>query len=69
MMDGDFLDMLLAAYPRAIDITCGEFQQTLNAEQLAKEAGYRIAGIRLGRVVFTTKPKEPDALADKRDTP
>lgn len=46
-------DSFFKAYPKAVD-----FQEDLEslAVEVAPEYGYRMAGKRLGRVVFTTKP-------------
>ena len=42
-----------AAHPKAIDFPEADADA---ASEVAPEYGYRLAGKRLGRVVFTTKP-------------
>lgn len=46
-----------ASHPKAIDFPEVEYEVSRDAyDNAAAETGYRRAGFRLGRVVFTTKP-------------
>lgn len=50
------------AKPKAIDFPQLEYEKDMAAfDRIAAQHGYRLAGIRLGRVVFTSKPRAPDA--------
>lgn len=56
MTADDFKAAFLAAHPKAVDFAESEYRP-IEAEvsAIAAQAGYRLAGIRLGRAVFTTK--------------
>jgi hypothetical protein len=48
--------------PRALDFLESEYLSNSAAiDAIATSNGYRLAGIRLKRAVFTTKPRRPDA--------
>lgn len=45
--------------PRAVDFTQAEYEGDKEQfEEIAVKHGYRLAGFRLGRAVFTTKPQK-----------
>lgn len=51
-----------AARPQAVDFPQGDYEAAREAfVRIAAEHGYRLAGIRLGRAVFTSKPPAPVA--------
>jgi len=51
------LAQFAAAYPKAIDFPQKHFElDKQDYYDAAERSGYRIAGLRLGRAVFTTKP-------------
>lgn len=46
------------AHPKAIDFTQGEYEGAKDEfDAIATRYGYSLAGFRLGRAVFTTKPQ------------
>lgn len=52
------------AYPRAIDFRQPEFEASKTEFGLiASQHGYRLAGVRLERAVFTTKPTPQEEIA------
>lgn len=52
----DLEAQFVAAHPKAIDFSKEEYEARKEKfDQAATQAGYRLAGIRLGRAVFTTK--------------
>lgn len=52
----------LAAGSKAVDFDQRDYESRREVfDQAAAETGYRLAGMRLGRAVFTTKPLAPDA--------
>lgn len=49
-----------SAHPKAVDLPQAEYDQNKAAVDAAADAaGYRLAGFRLQRAVFTTKPNAP----------
>lgn len=45
-----------AAHPKAFDIPASEYERVkADYDRAAAHHGYRLAGLRLGRAVFTTK--------------
>lgn len=51
-----------ASSPRAVDFPQPEYEQAKEAfDRIAEQHGYRLAGMRLGRAVFSTKPRVPVA--------
>jgi len=59
--------LFAGAYPKAVDVPVQEYQiDRLMADETAKAAGYRMAGIREGRAVFTTKLKLPSAAEPRK---
>lgn len=66
MKEGDFVQAFSKAHPKAVDFPRDQFDRLSSAVlRLAGEAGYRMAGFRSGRVVFTTKPpKDMSDLAE-----
>lgn len=50
-----------AAFPRAIDFPEDEYTaEKPDFDRIAASNGYRLAGIRLQRAVFTSKPTPPE---------
>lgn len=55
-------DEFKAAAPKAVDFDQRDYESRREVfDQAAADAGYRLAGMRLERAVFTTKPLAPDA--------
>lgn len=51
-------ERFLASFPKAIDIAQKEYEAAkAEWDSAAASSGYRLAGFRLDRAVFTTKPK------------
>lgn len=49
-----------AAHPRAVDFPETEYKADPDTyDEIAADRGYRLAGFRLYRAVFTTKPAPP----------
>jgi hypothetical protein len=70
MTPEEFKKALADQWPKAADFPVGDLQSIPNASELAETLGYRLAGIRLGFAVFTTKERAAaSALADKRADP
>lgn len=50
-------DVFKAAKPRAVDFPESEYKaMDSEIDAMARKHGYRLAGYRLGRAVFTSKP-------------
>lgn len=62
MTPADFKAAFVDAHPMSVDFAEQDYR-ALEAEVsgIAHDMGYRLAGYRLGRAVFTTKPRAPDA--------
>lgn len=63
MKEIDFVQAFSHAHPKAVDFPRDQFDRLSSSVlRLATESGYRMAGFRSGRVVFTTKP--PKDMSD-----
>ena len=52
----NYSEIFAKAHPRAVDVSESEYLKAKDeADAAAAKAGYRLAGFRLGRAVFTTK--------------
>ena len=50
------ITLFIESYPRAVDIDRGEYEANMaDYDAAALASGYRLAGVRLERAVFTTK--------------
>lgn len=62
MTPAEFKAFFTEAHPVAVDFAEADYRANeAEVSKIARDCGYRLAGIRLGRAVFTTKPRAPDA--------
>lgn len=60
------IDDFEIAFPKPVDFSTAEYDAAKSEIDSAAQAqGYRLAGVRLGRVVFTTKPPR-EAASEER---
>lgn len=54
-----YAEVFTAAHPKPVDFPQSEYEaNVIEIDVAATEAGYRLAGYRLRRAVFTTKPQK-----------
>lgn len=62
----NYAEMFAKAHPKAVDFLESEYlKNRAEADDAAAKAGYRMAGFRLGRAVFTSK----EVKEKQQDTP